>query len=349
MFNRSGSGNYAYTSARVKSKQSKLLKAEDYNKMLMMTVPEISHYISDAGYGKEMSDLANRHEGLSLLEYATYANMAKAFRSILNSATGELANMVRAYLSRWDFENVKTILRGKNYGLPVEEIREDLVPAGNLDMDALDKLLSAGTVEDVLDQFRTVSHVSVPDAAVAKYRDGKVLTDIEDFFVREYYKRLVSSITGKDRGSTIFRNYVKAAIDAKNVETALKLKAAGVPSEKIMEYYIPKGGEVDEKTMSQIASADSVQAALNEMQSLRMYSDIKDVIGEDPTVVTVVGAMSKYRIDLANKVGHMYPLSVVPVVTYMIHKEIEVRNIRTIAHGIDSGLDRDTLKSLVVV
>ena len=57
MFKRSGTGNYAYMSARVKAKTSKLLKEEDYNKMLMMSVPEISHYISEAGYSKEMNDL----------------------------------------------------------------------------------------------------------------------------------------------------------------------------------------------------------------------------------------------------------------------------------------------------
>jgi len=45
----------------------------------------------------------------------------------------------------------------------------------------------------------------------------------------------------------------------------------------------------------------------------------------------------------------MYPLSVIPVVNYMIHKEIEVRNIRMVAHGIESGLDRETMKSLLVI
>jgi V/A-type H+-transporting ATPase subunit C len=64
MFKHSGTGNYAYMSARVKAKQSKLLKEEDYNKMLMMSVPEISHFISEAGYSKEMNDLAVRHSGI---------------------------------------------------------------------------------------------------------------------------------------------------------------------------------------------------------------------------------------------------------------------------------------------
>ena len=33
----------------------------------------------------------------------------------------------------------------------------------------------------------------------------------------------------------------------------------------------------------------------------------------------------------------------------MIHKENEVNNIRIIARGIDSGLDKDTINGLLVI
>ncbi|MDY5678350.1 MAG: V-type ATPase subunit, partial [Candidatus Methanomethylophilaceae archaeon] len=77
MFRRSGrKGNYAYTVARVKAKKSLLLGEEDYNKMLQMSVPEISRYISESGYQKEMAELAGKIEGIDLVEHATYTNMA---------------------------------------------------------------------------------------------------------------------------------------------------------------------------------------------------------------------------------------------------------------------------------
>ena len=349
MFNRSGAGNYSYTSARVKAKKSKLLKEEDYNKMLMMSVPEISHYISDAGYSKEMADLGNRYEGLSLVEYATYANMAKAFRSILNSSTGALSRMVNAYLTKWDFENLKTIMRGKKYGLPIEEIREDLVPAGNLSMDDLDKMLSLTTIEDILAAFSKKIHIVVPDDVISSYKTNGILGSIEDVLVKEYYKNLLASISSSDRPTQIFRTYIKTCIDLKNVETVLKFKADGITGDVVVEYWIPGGTEVEEKVMAQLAAAQDIQAAVNEMQQLRMYSEIKDSLSQDSTILDVVGVINKYRVELANKVGHMYPLSVIPVVDYMIHKENEVRNIRMIAHGTDSGLDRDTMKKLLVI
>lgn len=349
MFNRSGAGNYAYTAARVKAKKSKLLKEEDYNKLLMMTVPEISHYISDAGYSKEMADLASRYSGISLVEYATYTNMAKQFRSILSSSTGDLSRMVASYLTKWDFENLKTILRGKNYGLSTDEIREDLVPAGSLDMDDLDKIISAPSIEDALALFKTKTGLSVSDEAVNDFKENGVLTKIEDDLSKDYYKGVLASIEGKDRATTIFRNYIKYVIDAKNIETVLKLKVEGVKGEDTAQFFIPGGYEVNQKVFNQISAAPDFQSAVNEMQQLKIYTELKDTLSHDATIMEVVNEIDKYKIRLANQVAHMYPLSVIPVVEFMIHKEIEVRNIRMIAHGTDSGLDRDTMKNLLVI
>jgi V/A-type H+-transporting ATPase subunit C len=349
MFRSSGNGNFAYTSARVKAKKSKLLKEEDYNKLLMMSVPEMSQYISEAGYSKEMADLANRYSGLELLEYATYANMAKAFRSILQSSTGELSNMVEAYLTKWDFENVITIVRGRKYGLTAEQIREDLVPAGSLTSEDFEKLMSTNSIDDAIEFIKKKLGVHIPEEAVGVLKESGNLQPLEDNLVKEYYRKLLASISKNDRPTDIFRTYVKDCIDIKNVETVMKFKADKITGGIVAQFWIPGGYEVDEKVMEQLAAAPDVQSVLNEIQNLRMYADIKDDLKEDSTVSDVVGAMDRYKARLANKVSHMYPLSVIPVVDYMIHKEYEVRNIRLIAHGTDSGLDRDRLKAMLVI
>ena len=119
-------GNYAYTVARVKAKKSLLMKEEDYNKMLMMSLPEISRYMSESGYQKEMAELAGRMSGIDLVEYAAYLNLSKVFKSILNASEGELYTMVSAYLDKWNIWNVKQILRGKSFGLNEATIRKTL-------------------------------------------------------------------------------------------------------------------------------------------------------------------------------------------------------------------------------
>lgn len=350
MFKSRGAGNYAYTAARVKSKKAKLMKAEDYNKLLVMSVPEISHYISEAGYAKEMTDLATRYSGLSLLEYATYTNMAKAFRSILTSSKGELANMVQAYLTKWDIYNAMIIMRAKKFGVSMESAREDLVPAGKLNMDDLDKLLAYPTVDDTLAAYCTMVHIKVPEEYMQMYRDRNILAPVEDFFYRDYYKNLLKNIDAHDRPTNIFLSYIKHVIDHKNLETALKLKNDKISPEIIMAFFIPGGAEIDEKVMTAMANADDVAGVLSEASQLKLYVDLKDIISEETdSVLKISAALSELGAVMANKVSHMYPLSIIPVMDYMIHKENEVRNIRMIAHGVDSGLDVEIMKRLLVI
>lgn len=350
MFRRSGTGNYSYTAARVKAKKSKLLKSEDYNKLLMMSVPEIARYISDnGGYGKEITDMATAYSGIDLIEYATYANMAKAFRSILGAASGDCKNMVGAYLKKWDYTNVLTIMRGKRFGLPADEIRQDLVPAGALNTEDLDKLLQYNTIEEVLNAFKSVGHVRIPDEVVSAYKAEDILAPIEDYFAMAYYHELLASVNANDRPTTVFRNYIRSSIDAKNIETLLKLKSENIDSEAIMGFYIPGGREIDEKTMGQLAGAADMAGLLNDMQQLKMFADIKDSISADSTITQIVNALTHYQAELADAVSALYPLSVLPVVDYMLHKETEVRNIRLLAYGAKSGLGSETVKDLLVI
>ena len=116
MFGRNGKkGNYAYIVARVKAKKAGLLKDDAYSKMLMMSLPEISRFISESGYQKEITELTGKYGGVDLIEHATYTNMARLFRSILDSSEGDLKEMIVSDLERWDAWNLKVILRGRSF------------------------------------------------------------------------------------------------------------------------------------------------------------------------------------------------------------------------------------------
>jgi len=343
-----GSGNYAYVVAKVKAKKSLLLKEEDYDKMLMMTVPEISRYISEAGYSKEMTDLATRLSGLNLLEHATYLNMSKAFSIILTASKGELHDMVSAYLNKWDIWNLKVILRGKSYGVDVESIREDLVVAGKLHTDALEKLIAFDSDDDIIANYGKMTQVTFPQDILAAYKANGNLAVIEDFLDKLYYERLLISINQSSRPSLLFYEYVREEVDLKNFETILKLKAEGIHGEPVMKFLISGGKRIDDKMLTAFANAEDIGSLLSEVSQLKFGEEIKEAL-EAKDVRGVVLGLKKYEREKAKKFSRLYPLSVIPVVDYMINKEYEVRNIRAIARGTESGLEREAIKGLLVI
>ena len=349
MIRRNGKkGNYAYTVARVKAKKAKLLGEEDYDKMLMMSVPEISRYISETGYSKEMTDLAGRLSGLDLLEHATHLNMAKAFSSILLSSSGELYDMVSAYLDKWDIWNLKVILRGKSYGLNAEGIKEDLVPAGRLSAESLDKLMALESDDEILANFGKITHMSFPQEVIASYKASGNLGEIEDFLEKMHYIRLMNNISPASRPTLLFLNYIREEVDIKNFETILKLKSEGIYGEPVMKYLIPKGRKIDERMLALFANAENMSSVMSEVSQLEFGEAVKAALEANDTTAAVA-ALKRFGLNKAKKFSHLYPLSVIPVVDYMIHKELEIKNIRAIARGTESGLDRETIKGLLVI
>ena len=350
MFGRKGKkGNYAYTVARVKAKKSALLKEDAYSKMLMMSLPEISRFISESGYQKEITELTGKYNGVDLIEHATYANMANLFKGILDSAEGELKDMIAADLERWDAWNLKVILRGKSYGLDMEQMKEDLVPAGKLGLAQLETLMGYGSEEEIIQAYGKFVDLAIPQNVLATYGEEKNLAVIEDYLDKAYYERLLLNVDPSSRPKRLFQDFIRNEIDITNLETILKLKKEGITGDVILGYYIPGGAQIDKKLATQLANADSVSAMANDLAQLDFYEDIKDALDDSKSLKDIVAALTKYHRKQARTFTHLYPLSVIPVIDFMIHKETEVNNIRIIARGIESGLDKEIIKGLLVV
>ena len=349
MFGRGKKGNYAYIVARVKAKKAGLLKDDAYSKMLMMSLPEISRFISESGYQKEITELTGRYAGVDLIEHATYTNMARLYRSILDSSEGDLKEMVRSDLERWDNWNLRVILRGRSFGLAADDIREDLVPAGVLDLEHLDKLISMDSDDDILAAYQKQTEVTIPAAVLSKYKEEKNLAVIEDCLDKIYYEKLLLSIDPSSRAKRLFQDVIRNEIDITNLETILKLKKENVPADVILTYVIPGGKLIDKKLATQLANAESVSAMNGDLSQLEFYEDIKDALDDSKPLREIVAALEKYHMAQASTFSHLYPLSVIPVIDFMIHKETEVNNIRIIARGLESGLDREIIKGLLVV
>ncbi|MCK4810953.1 MAG: V-type ATPase subunit, partial [Methanosarcinales archaeon] len=59
--------------------------------------------------------------------------------------------------------------------------------------------------------------------------------------------------------------------------------------------------------------------------------------------------LDKYRLEYATQTSHYYPLSIVPIMDYILCKKNEVNNIRMIARGKEVGLPDDVIRSKLVL
>jgi V/A-type H+-transporting ATPase subunit C len=345
-------GNYAYACARIRAKKSLLLKKDYYPKLLMMDLNEIGRFLGETQYQVEMAELASKYSGVNLIEIGTSRNLARIYRQVLNFCSGELKDMVSSYLARWDEWNVKTILRGKYYGATTDEIIDDLVPAGRLDEEYLRSLIRMESISEVLDAVGKKGWATIPNEIRAAYEDTGTLEPLEEYFDKIYFSRLLESIRGKNRPEKLFLGFIQKEIDINNLRTLLKLKREGIPLERIRIYFIDGGKEMKIDELVRLSGIESFDQMVDNLSRFSFYEGIKEALEgakQTGSLTKVMLALQKYLTKEAEKFSHQFPLSILPILDYMIRKKVEVDNIRIIARGKESGLDADVIKGLLVM
>ena len=155
LINNSGkSSGYAYTNTRVRVMKSKLLTAETYQKLLKMQSDEITRYLEETEYKKEIDELAVKYEGINLIEYGLTQNLENTFNRIHKFSIGLSREQIKLYLKKWDTWNVKTILRGKYANASKDEITNSIVAAGSSPLSFWENVIDkAVSVKDVIEML----------------------------------------------------------------------------------------------------------------------------------------------------------------------------------------------------
>jgi V/A-type H+/Na+-transporting ATPase subunit C len=334
---------YAYITGRVRAMKTKLIPAEMYPRMLAMDTSEIARYLEETQYKDEIDTLSKDFKGSELIEHATFANLAKTYRKLLDVSIDEPAFLILEYLRRWDIWNIKTILRGKFYGASDEEISKYLVPAGDLSPEFLGELTKKASIQEVISAFEGTDYAE----ALAKY-DGKDLASLENALDKLYYFRMERAVGGTlSVGGGLLLKYVRREIDIRNLITLFRMNKAGIDAAIIQENLIPGGMYQDE--LSRMAGQPFPEF-LRSLEGYPFWSAISDIATPNVEAISRIEARLKaYLVRYAWALSNYHPLSILPVLGYIVSKDTEVANIRKIALGKETGLPAELIEEQVVV
>jgi len=343
-----GSSNPEYVTARVRSRRSSLFSDDDYRKLVRMGPAEIARFMEESEYEREINALGARHSGVDLIEYALNRNLAKHFNDLLAWADGRLYDLIARYLRKFDAWNVKTVLRGIYSGADRESVETDLIRAGELDDRLLDRLLDAGSIEEAIDLLDRTSFADPLRVAFDDYEESGVLVPLENAVDRVFYERLLSGLVVNEATET-YREFLQAEIDFRNARNALRLARSGADIDP-SEYFIEGGRLFTAGQLNALASnVDELVAAIREST---YGDDLDDALAEfeqADSLISLERALDAALLEYSDRLGFVHPLSVAPVISYILAKEREVDNIRAIARGREAGLSEEEIEEELVI
>jgi V/A-type H+-transporting ATPase subunit C len=235
---------FAYTNTRVRAMKTQLLELSDFNRLLKMSSAEIARFLGETQYKKEINELATRFEGIDLIELALNKNLANTFKKILDFSVKEAKTQIQLYLQKFDYWNIKTILRGKNSNALNEEILLNLIPAGSLSEDLLKKIvLNSSTIEEAIELFKGTQYYDFLKKKFVELKGN--LSLLEDELDIEYYNNALSI------ASPELKEFLQKEIDIRNTLNFLRaqisnIKFKPIPGGTIKEFKFKKPVNFDE-------------------------------------------------------------------------------------------------------
>ena len=348
MSSSAGTSNPEYVNARVRSRRGALFDTDDYRKLVRMSPAEIARFMEDSAYEEEINELGSRYSGVDLIEYALNRNLAEQFEDILDWCEGRLYDQVARYLRKFDAWNVKTVLRGLYADAERESVEADLIRAGEFDEARIGRLLDAGSIEEAVEVLSDTPFGPGLEDAYGDYESSDVLVPLENAVDRAYYELLsTSDLSGEALAE--YREFLESEIDFRNAINALRLARSGADVDP-SEYYIEGGVLFSAEELRALASnPDELVQRVRDSRYGEDLSAALTELEEAESLISFEHALEAALLEYADSLGHVYPLSVTPVVSYILAKEREVDNIRAIARGKEAGLSEDEIEDELVI
>ncbi len=354
------SSNYPYAVTRVRAKRRFLIKNDEYLRLSLMDLAGIGRYIGESQYKEEVESLSSMYSDAALIERATNKNLAKTYNQIVGFCTGELKEMVTHYLAIVDAWNVKTILRGKFHGATEKEILNEIIFSGLINRDKLEKLARLDGIEAVINNLSGTQFHQALDNRLKEIGGAHAITTLINFendIDKAYYSNLLATVSSIRSSSTRqFLNFIRKDIDIENLTTLMKIKFELINHEKTIDnignYMIPGGHELKEFQLKKLIATVTFSQFVNELRHYSFYNDIKEAIEvaeEKNDLEESTRAAEKHLMIQADQFAKLFPLSVLPVINYLILKKREVDNLRIIASGRSNNLSTDTIRGLLVI
>ncbi len=346
----SGPAPYIYVCTRTRVRKAKLLPPEEYARMLNMSIHEITRFIEETEYKKEIDELGTSFSGIDLIETALSWNLAKEYQNILDITPGTLKVFIKAYLRHWDIQNILTLLRGKMQGLRPGKIKEVLIPAGSLDRVFLDRLLMEETPERVAETLKGTDLYHIVNREISRAVEAGTFSHMENELYKEFYAGLLDIARAGLKGGSQFLSFIQLDIDITNIRNLFRLRADQFV-ENIRSMMIPGGSfSVDElqqmyvikdqnefiETLQKRMTVKPVQEALEAMKGARSGHEI-DV------------GLTRSQLEQMERMSKINPFSVHPILVYLERKRYEVVNLRAIARGKESNLSADRIRACLVI
>lgn len=330
--------DYGYVNARVRGMRSHLLTRDFFMRMVEAQDFEALHSLFEQTiYRREINEAFLLDPERPDYDRALSLNLIASFRKIHDAIGGEGRQLVSVLFSKYDLQNVKTVLRGKRSNALPGEITKLLVPVGSLRMEVLEKMAEQREVRDVI-AYMSGQQLAYARPLLAAYplyqKKDQDISVLELALDKYHYGSAMESLRGKDKNVEMVRQVMIGEIDMRNISTLVRIRGMKLEDSEVENLRIP-GSTLSEEQFLSLHRLGDITQMVSEYPDPRYRKVLEKALAEYQEV-DLVAFDRQLEYELTRRgvaMSNVDVLSIGVIVGYFYAKQNEIVNLRIILKG----------------
>jgi vacuolar-type H+-ATPase subunit C/Vma6 len=305
-----------------------------------------------------LKDVKNADEAELVLDEYNVKTIEETIQDIPDG----LKPLVKTYLKKYEINIIKRFLktrlgkgrartRPKTKISPVEkEEFKGLKPVGDVTQEILQQMMDSERADEIADIFAKTKFGKELREAIHEY-DGNFqkIENILDKYVFSELRNVDGEVSPTIAVPTRF--FVNHLLDISNIKMLLRAKRKGFSTETCKSMLFPPGLVLSTWKLEQMCESNDVTEIIAELEGTKYYPIIKDLVPDyekKRDVSPFEIALDRFLLRLMIEIAIQHTVTAGPTIRYVVSREYETRNLKTILHGLEEGLDYKRIMPLVI-
>jgi len=344
---------YGFVNARIRGMKSRFLTVGTYESLLQSkSYEDFIKILSSTYYGQVISRESTTSiptpEDLALILSKDFADVST---NLSRSITGKVQAFTKTYLEMFLAESIKSIIRGVHVGLDRDEILRFAVPLTPQQADQFSLLVDAGSVSKLIDLIPYRDMKVALLTKLPKYEDFDSTAPLEVALEEWYLKKVLNALKEfKKADQDRVLDVLVTRVALRNVLTMLRALILELDMDAVEQSLIRF--KLTRELTESIKTASTWREVFTKLDATRfselsgrlarLYDEYNDLSRVELAIEDYIAQRVKLQLTA-------FPFHLGTLTGFFNLKFYEIRNIRSIAVGIERREPADDIRKMITI
>lgn len=338
---------YLYMNARLKAKEGRLITRAQLEEMTAShSIPDMSSILEGTAYGSDMQGFVINSS--ANLEEMLQAHQANLYNELMGMMPKKIKDVFSHLCQELEVKTIKSLLRDIHAQIPAGQPSLKPTSNGELEEEKLKRLSESRNIAEMIPLFEGTSYESLMETLPGYEQSKKlhILESLLDKIVLTNTWKVISS-----RGDvSLIQDYVAIKIDALNMNVLLRAKRDRLNWDEIEHFLFPQG-HLFHQCKTSYGEEEDVRGLITSMETMPFYNSLMEALPEyerTHSLLSLEKALDEFVLRTGWDISVKHPFGVGPLMGFLSLKEMEMRNVRTLAVAKEADLNHNDIRSLMV-